>query len=144
MNNPIYKIDNNAEIAKKYVLERPLIRPKTSILCVLIIFISYVAICWILASILINYFNIKRRVLTYFIVYFICFCVISKVLFIQLIKCYQHYAPEHIRRKCLCKPTCSEYAIIVLKKYLTIVALFKIINRLFFTCRGKEYKIDEP
>lgn len=138
------KIDSDAEIAKKYVLERPLIRPKTSILNVLIIFLPYVTLCWVLASMFIKYFNIRHRVLMYFIVYFVCFCVISKVLFIQLIKCYQHYAPEHIRRKCLCKPTCSEYAIAVLKKYLTIVALFKIVNRVFFTCRGKDYKIDEP
>lgn len=138
------KIDSDAEIAKKYVLERPLIRPKTSILNVLIIFLPYVTLCWVLASMCIKYFNIRHRVLMYFIVYFVCFCVISKILFIQLIKCYQHYAPEHIRRKCLCKPTCSEYAIAVLKKYLTIVALFKIVNRVFFTCRGKDYKIDEP
>ena len=138
------KIDNDAEIAKKYVLERPLIRPKTSILNVLIIFLPYVTLCWVLASMFIKYFNIRHRVLMYFIVYFVCFCIISKILFIQLIKCYQHYAPEHIRRKCLCKPTCSEYAIAVLKKYFTIVALFKIVNRVFFTCRGKDYKIDEP
>lgn len=144
MNNPTHTVNSNTEIAKKYVLERPLIRPKTNILHVIIIILLYATICWILASTLINHFNIQRRVLTYFIVYFICFCIISKVLFIQLIKCYQHYAPEHIRRKCLCKPTCSEYAITVLKKYLTIVALFKIVNRLFFTCRGKIYKIDEP
>lgn len=138
------KIDNDAEIAKKYVLERPLIRPKTSILHILIAIISYTVTCWILAFVLINCLNIQHRALTYFIVYFMCFCIISKVLFIQLIKCYQHYAPEHIRRKCLCKPTCSEYAIAVLKKYLTIVALFKIVNRVFFTCRGTDYKIDEP
>ena len=58
--------------------------------------------------------------------------------------CYQHYAPETVRRSCLCKPTCSEYAILVLKRHCLVKALILIYIRLFRVCTGKTYKIDFP
>ena len=63
---------------------------------------------------------------------------------IGAIKLYQHYADEDVRRRCVCKPTCSEYAIIVLKKYGVLIGIYKIYIRLFKTCYGTVYKIDEP
>ncbi|KAA5217934.1 membrane protein insertion efficiency factor YidD [Bacteroides finegoldii] len=63
---------------------------------------------------------------------------------IGIVKLYQRYAPEETRRKCLYKPTCSEYAILALKKYGLVKGLYKIYIRLFKTCRGIEYGIDYP
>lgn len=63
---------------------------------------------------------------------------------VKLVECYQHYADEERRRRCLCIPSCSEYAILCLKRYELIFALIKIRKRLFVTCRGDEYKIDPP
>jgi len=63
---------------------------------------------------------------------------------VKIVECYQHYATEDKRRRCLCVPSCSEYAITCLKKYGLIKALFKIRKRLFVTCRGDDYKIDPP
>ncbi|MDO4363209.1 MAG: membrane protein insertion efficiency factor YidD [Clostridia bacterium] len=60
------------------------------------------------------------------------------------IKLYQHYAPEEIRRRCLFKPTCSEYAILAIKKYGLIIGLVKTYNRLFKKCKGNIYRIDYP
>lgn len=74
----------------------------------------------------------------------LCFFFAGKWLLISLVQLYQHYAPETVRRKCLCKPTCSEYAILALRKYNTYVALQKIYRRLFVTCRGIHYQIDYP
>ncbi len=76
------------------------------------------------------------------------FCLISelillRILLIKAIMCYQHYASEKLRRYCKCMPSCSEYAIAVLKKYLLPVAIYKIIRRLRVTCDG-EMKIDLP
>lgn len=68
----------------------------------------------------------------------------GRVVAIKFIECYQHYASEEKRRKCLCVPSCSEYAIICLKKYEFIHALLKIRKRLFITCRGDDYIIDPP
>lgn len=63
----------------------------------------------------------------------------------QTVKCYQHYAKEETRRKCMCIPSCSEYAIICLKKiYPLPIALIKIRTRLYKTCRGEDYKLDFP
>ena len=66
------------------------------------------------------------------------FCLILTV------KCYQRYAKEETRRKCFCVPSCSQYALLSLKKIFPLpVALLKIRKRLFVTCNG-EYKIDFP
>ncbi|MBQ9805334.1 MAG: membrane protein insertion efficiency factor YidD [Clostridia bacterium] len=63
---------------------------------------------------------------------------------IKLVECYQHYTSEEVRRRCLCVPSCSEYAIACFKKYWFIQAILKIRKRLYFTCQGDEYKLDPP
>lgn len=60
-----------------------------------------------------------------------------------IVKCHQRYAPDYIRRRCKCKPSCSEYALLALDKYILPIALIKIYNRLKHTCRG-DYKVDYP
>ena len=77
-------------------------------------------------------------------VWILLFFLIAKHLCIKLVECYQHYAKEETRRKCLCMPTCSEYAIAVLKKYCLVIALCKIHKRLFKTCKDGIYKKDPP
>lgn len=72
---------------------------------------------------------------------FIC---LSRKAAIGMIKLYQHYADERIRRRCLFKPTCSEYAILAINKYGLIIGLFKTYIRLFKKCRGNIYRIDYP
>lgn len=64
---------------------------------------------------------------------------------LQTVRCYQHYAKEETRRRCMCVPSCSEYAIICLKKIFPLtLALIKIRIRLYKTCKGGEYKLDFP
>ena len=63
---------------------------------------------------------------------------------IKVVECYQHYASEATRRKCKCVPSCSEYAIACLKKYELVYALLKIRKRLFVTCKGFDYILDDP
>lgn len=67
-----------------------------------------------------------------------------RLLGIKIVECYQHYATEKTRRRCKCVPSCSEYAILCLKKYPLIRALRKIRKRLFVTCKGFDYIIDQP
>ncbi len=63
----------------------------------------------------------------------------------EAVKCYQHYAKEETRRLCKCIPSCSEYALISLKRvFPLIVALLKIRKRLYVICDGGDYKIDFP
>lgn len=66
-------------------------------------------------------------------------------LLILLVKYYQKSAKTETRRRCKCVPSCSEYAVLSLKKLFPLaVALFKIRKRLFKTCDGREYRIDFP
>jgi putative component of membrane protein insertase Oxa1/YidC/SpoIIIJ protein YidD len=68
----------------------------------------------------------------------------SKKIIIELVKIYQHYAPDDVRRKCLLMPTCSEYMILAVQKYGTFRGIYKGIYRLLITCRGTVYRIDYP
>lgn len=136
------------ELVRKYVMERPLYRPnitycKTAVVAILICVIS---VCFSILLFkclsLLGFFLLKK---IYYPVFFILeLTVFSRFIAITAIRLYQHYAPEEVRRRCLLKPTCSEYAIIVLKRYGTLIGLIKIWKRLNIKCRGNVYYIDEP
>ncbi len=68
----------------------------------------------------------------------------GRFIVIKSVECYQHYASDEKRRRCKCVPSCSEYAILCLKKYELVCALLKIRKRLFVTCKGFDYIIDIP
>ena len=151
-------------IAEQYVLERPLVRPDTdfrkalryvcayffaSLLNALILFhlFDWLGIFHMLPG---NLCNLNETHPTIFkAAFFVCvfliiglFCL--KKALIGIIHLYQHYAPEEIRRRCLFKPTCSEYAILAIQKYGVIIGLIKTYIRLFKKCRGNIYRIDYP
>lgn len=73
----------------------------------------------------------------------ITLALFSKRILIGLVHVYQKYAPESRRRMCLFKPTCSEYAILALNKYGSVLGTIKTINRLK-RCKGTKYRIDYP
>lgn len=147
-----------------YVLKRPLDRPNTSykkaISCV-VIFLSanvgmtillYHLFQWLgilscMPSVVVSFSTVHP---TAFIVLLTIFqfmfgtVIAMKRAMIGVIHLYQRYASEEIRRKCLFKPTCSEYAIIAIQKYGMIKGGIKAYDRLFHRCRGRIYKIDEP
>lgn len=107
-----------------------------------IMLLAFIVITDIELSFLISILHVKILYLLF------TFIVIAEVylrfLCIKFIECYQHYAKEETRRRCLCVPSCSEYAILCLKKYELIKALIKIRKRLFVTCKGDDYIIDYP
>ena len=124
-----------------YVMQRPLHRPRMNLLCAAIIFFGDVGLVLIISCILGNILSIQRYIWMIFVLIFIH---TLRLLGLVAVKCYQHHASEERRRRCLCKPTCSEYAISCLKKYVFIYAAIKIYKRLFVTCKGVDYKIDWP
>lgn len=130
---------------EQYQLTRPLAVPKTRIIHI-ILFGLLLIVTAAVPAVLCLIFQMDRWAsigcITAFSVlvfetYFRFFCI-------KLIECYQHYASEERRRRCLCIPSCSEYAIRCLKKYETAYALIRIRKRLFVTCRGDSYIVDEP
>lgn len=70
--------------------------------------------------------------------------ICSKTIVIGAIRLYQHYAPEIVRRRCLFKPTCSEYAILAIRKFGIVRGLRKTLDRLVKRCNGDTYRIDYP
>ena len=151
-------------IAEKYVLERTLVRPDTDAKKAVKYSLMYVTISAILGCLALYLFNwlgifalfpdkicnLKLNhpvwfnfIFFIFIFYVTAMCCLKSAV-IGCIKLYQHYAPEEIRRRCLFKPTCSEYAILVIKKNGLIIGLIKTYIRLFKKCRGNIYRIDYP
>ncbi len=53
-----------------------------------------------------------------------------KYIFIWLIRVYQRYAKSETRLRCCYTPSCSEYAILALKKYGLIFGSIKAVKRL--------------
>lgn len=147
-----------------YVLERPLVRPNTSCkkaaLCVLFFLLAncgatillYYMLQWLGVSTflpkVIDAFFMKHHEASIILLAVIQFTigglVALKPAIIGVVRLYQHYAPERIRRKCLFKPTCSEYMILAIEKYGVVRGLRKSYIRLFKKCRGNIYRIDEP
>ena len=140
------------EMVRVYCLERPLDRPKTNIKTAILVVtlflvtvsgISFAAIHFF-SYLGLHSYSIASVVLISFACFVLCFLLLLKRAIIGTVKLYQHYAPETMRRKCILKPSCSEYMILALKKYGLIRGMRKSIHRLLVTCRGWDYRIDEP
>lgn len=140
--------EEEQELVRKYVMERPLYRPPVTYGKALAIVLA-VTVCLAVAAVaeffLLSSLGHSLSVLRYGAV---CLSV-AAVLFLRwlavlCIRLYQHYAPEEVRRRCLLKPTCSEYAVIVIKKYGFVIGSIKTWMRLVCKCRGNVYYIDEP
>lgn len=147
-----------------YVLERPLVRPNTSYkkaaFCISLFLLAncgvtillYYLIQWLgilsfLPQVIGRFYsehNTAFVILLTLLQFFIGGVIALKPALIGAVRLYQRYAPERVRRKCLFKPTCSEYTILVIEKYGVIRGLYKAYIRVFKKCRGRIYRIDEP
>lgn len=137
---------NKQKILEQLIINRKIIRPNIKkwyiSLLLFILISSFVFIIWLCITTKLN--NLCKIIigLIFFIIFFEIF---MRLLFIEIIKIYQYYAKESIRRRCKCLPSCSEYSIISLRKIFPLVfALAKIKKRLFNTCKGDTYILDYP
>lgn len=134
----------DADAIKAYIQKKPLARPRTNAFTICAVIFAFAISTLLEAYGIIYIFNLQPFtpwVLA--IAYLVNFIVWLRYIATKAVECYQHYAKEQTRRRCLCKPTCSEYAIEVLNKYCVFVALYKIYKRLFKTCKN-DFKIDLP
>ena len=144
MTDSIFPSESEQNEAREYVCKRELVRPDVHINRIAwytLIFIFAVALCTFITSLFIKNFHIVFIVLGYTLVGLM---LLLKKIIILLVHIYQHYAPEDIRRKCIFKPTCSEYMILALEKYGLVKGLYKGIYRVFIKCGGFYYSIDYP
>lgn len=131
---------------EQFVCQRVLKRPSNK-KCQVVILLSIallLILCAFVFCALLPIVGIYK--LLFSIVYFLLiFEIYVRFCLIQTIKCYQHYAKEETRKRCMCVPSCSEYAIICLRRiFPLIIALIKIRTRLYKTCNGENYKLDFP
>ncbi len=139
-------LSKEAEEVRHYVLTKPMHRPRTTWVTPAAILLGYALVCsagtWMLVALTVLEGIARGGCIA--LVWILGFCVIARLTCIKLVECYQHYASEDRRRRCLCMPTCSEYALVVLKKKPLPLSLLKIRKRLFKTCRDGNYQKDFP
>lgn len=129
--------------AEEYSLDHKLERPSLRIKVALGVFLLYAVFISFLSVLLHKGLGVSL-LLAIDISIFLSLPFVGRRFLIYCIQVYQHFAPERIRRRCICKPSCSEYSIEVLKKYGLIKGCRKIYIRLTKTCRGDKYIIDNP
>ena len=148
MHDNEFPSEEEQELVRKYVLKRQLYRPNITYLKSAVIILSTIVVLIILA--VISYYALAslgfifKKVIYYSVFLLVAFIIGARWLAILIVRLYQHYASEEIRRRCLLKPTCSEFAIIVIKKYGLLIGGIKTWIRLNYKCRGNVYYIDEP
>ena len=152
------------DVADAYVNKRHLVRPnmnaQTAVVSVLVFMSVTGLLAWLAHHVLmfigiVAYLPspVQRFSEAYPVLSGIAIC--GMVAFFEMIFCfkyavigairlYQHYAPEEVRRRCLFMPTCSEYAILAVRKYGGVIGLCKAYYRLMYLCRGSIYKIHYP
>lgn len=93
------------------------------------------------------YFSFRFENMLIFVIAFIFFLLIvffkSKDLIISLVLLYQKLASERLRSSCLFTPSCSEYMILAIDKYGTVIGVSKGIKRLL-RCHSPNGGIDYP
>lgn len=129
--------------AEEYCLHHKLERPSLHIKVALGVSLLYIIAVSALVVFLHQYLGISVLLSIDFSI-LLSIPFIGRSFLIYCIQVYQHFAPEKLRRRCICKPSCSEYSIEVLRKYGLLKGCYKIYIRLTRTCRGQRYIIDKP
>ena len=129
--------------AEEYCLHHKLERPSLHVQVALGVSLLYIIAVSALVVFLHQYLGISVLLSIDFSI-LLSIPFIGRSFLIYCIQVYQHFAPEKLRRRCICKPSCSEYSIEVLRKYGLLKGCYKIYIRLTRTCRGQRYIIDKP
>lgn len=130
------------EEIRDYCLRRPLSRPNVNCLLLLPLLFIYEGMVQLCARLVCEW-TAMGAVAGYLSVQVLFLLLFGRWLAILMVMLYQRHAPEHIRRRCHCRPSCSEYAIAVFRRFGLIVGGYKTIRRVFFTC-GATYVDDAP
>lgn len=152
------------DIAEAYVCNREVLRPNFNFLKALKHTLIAIGLTFLLSLVLYKVFKAfsffsylptefqkvqQENPNFFFLLFFLSlmlmvFMLLMRKILIGIVILYQHYASVDVRRRCLFKPTCSEYTILVLQKHGVILGLYKAYIRIFKKCRGNIYRIDFP
>ena len=131
---------------EQFICQRKLERPSNKKYHVVILFSAalLLIVCAIVFSLLLPISEIYK-ILVSVTLLLVVFELYIRFCLIQTVKCYQRYAKAETRKRCMCVPSCSEYAILCLGRVFPLmIALIKIRKRLYKTCKGEDYKLDFP
>ena len=133
---------NNPETNKLTAPENKLYRPKIHFGKAAIVTISTICltlfVSWCITLVFIHQetYNAEQNgrqvifISIYWKVQILVLLLTLKYIFIWLIRVYQRYAKSETRLRCCYTPSCSEYAILALKKYGLISGSIKAVKRL--------------
>ncbi|WP_081777664.1 membrane protein insertion efficiency factor YidD [Anaerovibrio lipolyticus] len=130
---PVY--ENNPIANKLNAPENKLFRPTIlwkKILLLTIIIVVVTTLCSIVIKKIIDIsgYSACKTIYIYFFLQSLVIIIYLKNILILLIRIYQKYARSETRLRCLYTPSCSEYAILALKKYGVFIGVIKAIGRL--------------
>ena len=131
---------------EQFICQRKLERPSNKKYHVVILFSAalLLIVCAIVFSLLLP-ISVIYKILGSVTLLLVVFELYIRFCLIQTVKCYQRYAKAETRKRCMCVPSCSEYAILCLGRVFPLmIALIKIRKRLYKTCKGEDYKLDFP
>ncbi len=136
------------DAAERYVLQRPLIRPKASIVRALLWVLAYFAVNITLTVSIYTALSLAgltpNAIVCAAWVFAVTLILSARYAVIGCVRLYQRYASERTRRRCLFRPTCSEYAILAVRKYGAVIGVVMAIYRVVVRCRGVWYRVDYP
>lgn len=137
------------EEVREYCEQRQIVRPHinyTLALLLLFLYESSVEVfsrfLYIWGSESFSFFK-GKEMMCYWGTQLFFFLIFGRWIAVFAVRLYQRFAPEHVRRRCHCRPSCSEYAVIVLRRYGIIWGGYKCYRRIFYTC-GAGYVDDAP
>ena len=128
INDPVI----NRLTAPENKLERPRISYTRAGICVLVFFVVGIATSCVMAMLMQgSVWILFMSTFRYFpFVFTLLFFLSLRFILIWFIHLYQSYAKSETRLRCNFTPSCSEYAIIAIRKYGAFIGVSKAIRRL--------------
>ena len=136
-NNKIPHYVNDPVINRLTAPENKLVRPKINYirttLSVLVFFTTSLLIAFVITTISQKSLLVPLVLMSryFFIIFFVLFMLCLRFIIVWFILLYQRYAKSETRLRCCFIPSCSEYAVLAIKKYGTVVGGIKTMRRLF-------------
>lgn len=140
--NKIPHYINDPVINRLTAPENKLYRPKISFVKTALVVIGTVIVTSGISLLLVlifkrtGWFNLGRKnqiqafLNIYLIIQLLILALTLKYILIWFIRVYQRYAKSETRLRCCYTPSCSEYAILALKKYGVLIGGIKAVRRL--------------
>jgi putative membrane protein insertion efficiency factor len=129
INDPII----NAATAPELKLNRPVINHWTAFLFVVIHFffgLIILILCNVVSDLIKRSGGQIFTLQNYGYAVAVLFLISLRFTLIWFVRVYQHYAKSETRLRCCMTPSCSEYAVLAIKKYGAVIGSIKTFRRL--------------